>query len=398
MTMRELLGMKELTGEVRMVTGESGLTNRIRWVYFADCALDVEESREVKEFIHGGELVIFTNRNLLDFGPRVLGMIESMAATGIAGLLITEGQISPEIEAFCAARGLPLGAISPALHMIDFSQIVCRALIEEAQEIHSTESLLSAILFSAEPDKSEILRQARTLHVQLTGPMKVICIENADPGDGGDPEEMQRKMRHRIKMAFTAANLPLPLMTNQLSATFLLVPENTSAGIKKTGLLESLMEDLTRSTGKDAIAGVGGAYEYVEGFRESLSEARRAIRIGKTLGGDPHVFRYEDLGVYAMIAQIPDKKFLDTYVERTIGPLLAADRLNTGNMAKTLEAFIAHSGSISETADALYIHRNTLRYRLDKIREMTGCDLGDYSQLFTYQLAFAIRRFRAGET
>ncbi len=426
MTVRELLDLSDLQGKVRLVTGENGLSSRIRWVYFADSALDVEDSREVLQYIHGGEMVVFTNRLILTMEDRVLGMLEAMTGKGIAGLFITDGLITPAIERFCREHSLPLAAMAADYHLVDFSQLICRALIEEAQEIHSMEGLISAILFSAEPNKEEILHEARKMHISLSGPFVVICIEGTEkpseqedsedegagscdhgqrvaaglgigPAAATDSEDQERRIRHAVKMAFREASLPLPLMMTQLLSVFLLVPEKDAKKIEEQGLLFDVTLKIGKISGEPTIAGVGAAHEYIDGFRRSLTEARQAIRIGKILKTEAAIFRYEDLGIYAMLAQLTDRKFLDDYVEKKLGPLLASDRMQTGSLAKTLEAYLAHNGSISETADSLYIHRNTLRYRLTKISEMLGCDLMSYSQLFEYQLAFAIRRYRTGE-
>ena len=79
-----------------------------------------------------------------------------------------------------------------------------------------------------------------------------------------------------------------------------------------------------------------------------------------------------------------------TFQEETIGPLLAHD--GGGEYIHTLEVYFEHNGNLSQTAEALFIHRNTLIYRMDRIAAITGLDMNRPETRLAVQLALHIHR------
>lgn len=81
-------------------------------------------------------------------------------------------------------------------------------------------------------------------------------------------------------------------------------------------------------------------------------------------------------------------------MENYIGKLIRADQLQEGELCVTLESYLDHNCNANATADALYIHRNTMRYRMDKIKKILNNDINDMSVYLELKMAFAIRRYR----
>ena len=116
---------------------------------------------------------------------------------------------------------------------------------------------------------------------------------------------------------------------------------------------------------------------------------RREIR-----NQEEKVYFYEELGIYSLIAQISNGKFLDEYMESKIGRLIEPDQMQEGDLCETLEAYLEHNCNANATAEALFIHRNTMRYRMNKIRRILDDDISDISVFLELKLAFAIKRYR----
>ena len=95
-----------------------------------------------------------------------------------------------------------------------------------------------------------------------------------------------------------------------------------------------------------------------------------------------------------MISKVADSKFLDTFVQKNIGKLIRADEVNKSNLCETLEMYINHNCNAKETAESMFIHRNTLNYRLGKIQEILGNKCNDMESCLTLKLAFMIWHYR----
>ena len=103
------------------------------------------------------------------------------------------------------------------------------------------------------------------------------------------------------------------------------------------------------------------------------------MTISRIAPNEEKVYFYENLGIYSLIAQISNGKFLDEYMESRIGKLIKADQMQEGELCETLEAYLEH---------------NTMRYRMDKIRKILEDDISDLSVFLELKLAFAIKRYR----
>ncbi len=122
---------------------------------------------------------------------------------------------------------------------------------------------------------------------------------------------------------------------------------------------------------------VGRVQSGLGGVRASYQEAKQALSLGRRLHGPGRVTRFDELGVYRLIFAAEGLKELDEFHEENLGQLLAYDRDHGGDLVRTLEAFFSATGSPKEAASILNVHRNTILYRLERIREITGLNLDD---------------------
>ncbi|MFP5021612.1 helix-turn-helix domain-containing protein [Pseudonocardia phyllosphaerae] len=106
----------------------------------------------------------------------------------------------------------------------------------------------------------------------------------------------------------------------------------------------------------------------------ALNEARTALSAATRFGGQD-VFLYEELGIVRLLLGSGDDPDLQTFVDEVTGPLLDYDRDNDGSLVRTLRAFFDADCSQKLAADRLFVHHKTLRYRLERIRQLTGLDL-----------------------
>ncbi|HXX89388.1 MAG TPA: helix-turn-helix domain-containing protein [Acidimicrobiales bacterium] len=132
--------------------------------------------------------------------------------------------------------------------------------------------------------------------------------------------------------------------------------------------------------------GVGGPSNGLEGIKESLHGADLALRIGTALE-IPSVTAFEDLGFCALVVSPTDPGLLRAFIDRWIGSLVQYDDLHHIELVRTLATFLNKGGALDPTAQALIVHRNTLKYRLQRIREISGHDLADPEVRFNLQVA-----------
>ncbi|MCA9863519.1 MAG: helix-turn-helix domain-containing protein, partial [Thermomicrobiales bacterium] len=120
------------------------------------------------------------------------------------------------------------------------------------------------------------------------------------------------------------------------------------------------------------------------------AEARQALLLGRRLSGPGHLTLFGELGVYRLIFAAESLPELGDLYQQTLGGLIAYDKQNNAGLVSTLNAFFTANGSPKEAAERLGVHRNTVLYRLDRIREITGYDLEDSGVRMRLHLALHI--------
>lgn len=396
MNCEDMVKIPELENVLLLRAGAGGMKNIVRWIYFADCLQCVQSEYKVEDYIHGGEFVILTNRSVTDNKDTLIGLIGKMLAHGISALGINEGQISDELIQYADENDLPLFELPEKYPLIDLSQILCNKLVLEENNKNLEEQLFTSILDSEHLNRESVLAQARYLNVDLSGGFCVVEFAlKAAQNQNGNSLALGRELRHIISMEFSFYTASDILMLSQTGSVLALV---SSERIKEEDLKMILQRIVEKSRKQHKITvdiGIGTEVEYLEDVKISRKEAADAIRNAAMADASGQIYRYREQGIYTLISKIQDDKFLDKYVEKQIGSLIRADALNKGNLCETLESYLNHNCNVKETAQALYIHRNTMNYRMNKIKEILGEDFENLDNCLMLKLAFIIRRYRS---
>jgi sugar diacid utilization regulator len=138
--------------------------------------------------------------------------------------------------------------------------------------------------------------------------------------------------------------------------------------------------------------GVGGACDRLADFPRSFREARLALRIQATAHGAEQATAFDDLGVYQILAEVEDTEGVERFARRWLGDLLDYDKRKRSDLVETLGHYLDAGRNHRVASAELAVHRSTLKYRLQRIKEISGHDLADPGIYFNLQLA--IRAWR----
>jgi DNA-binding PucR family transcriptional regulator len=98
-----------------------------------------------------------------------------------------------------------------------------------------------------------------------------------------------------------------------------------------------------------------------------------------------------DLGLYGLFGHGASRQSLQSIVDQALGPLIEADARTASEHIKTLDAFLANDRHLERAAKSLHVHVNTVRYRLNRIQEISAIDLHDVESRFLVELALRAR-------
>ena len=138
--------------------------------------------------------------------------------------------------------------------------------------------------------------------------------------------------------------------------------------------------------------GVSKFFPEIRRIRAALSEAQEALETGRLLSPERRIYTFEQYGVYVLLRHAAEREDLARYSHSAMSILEEYDRRNDASLLETLQTYLRANCSIKDTSEALFLHRNSVIYRLRTIEELCRIDLSDIAVCFRLRLSFAIRR------
>ena len=158
--------------------------------------------------------------------------------------------------------------------------------------------------------------------------------------------------------------------------------------------LEKLARSVVDALGTDlagrAVIGIGTAVKGIKELAKSFKEAQIALEVGKVFDTEKVIVSYENLGIARLIYQLPSTlcdMFLKEVFKRGSIESLDSETLFT------IQKFFENNLNVSETSRKLFVHRNTLVYRLEKIRKLTGLDLREFDDAIVFKVALMVKKY-----
>jgi PucR family transcriptional regulator, purine catabolism regulatory protein len=220
-------------------------------------------------------------------------------------------------------------------------------------------------------------------------------FDGEDEVDGNDRDSVRYHLSLIIRSVFEKHGYrPYITVKNDRLAV---IAMDMKAKVKAKERLQLALDTLT-TAGPDSkvpkglrlAVGCGNAYSHLRDACASHREAFQALSI-RNLFAKPCVF-YEELGVYRLLLQLNDGATLQQFVRDALGPLLDHDQAKGSELLATLQVYLDHDGSKQIAAQKLYIVRQSLYYRLEKIKELLGVDVLSPEHRISIQVALLAYR------
>ena len=156
------------------------------------------------------------------------------------------------------------------------------------------------------------------------------------------------------------------------------------------GYARGILSALSTEFGAKALIGISSVVDNLKDLARAYKEARIALEVGKVFDIEKPVMSYENLGIGRLIYQLPTT-LCDIFLGEVFkkGSLESLDR----ETLMTVQSFFENNLNVSETSRKLFVHRNTLVYRLEKIRKLTGLDLREFDHAVTFKVALMVKKY-----
>lgn len=380
-TYQELLSLREME-EAEVIAGREGLSKTIRWCH-------VIEIENMGDWVTAN-LLVFTSGVALtnNMEEALLHIVKALYQKQAAGLVLGIGEYIPEVPRSVILKAdelkFPIVALPEAVKFVDITYKIGNLIFEKMATNNRQHLLLENVI----TDSGHINYEAELEYYgYLRGiAYRVVVIHKSTKGKISNDvaEEIQlmiSNIRNQIHRKI--------FLLNRMNQFVLLIPD--TKGIEEYYTFEDILQNLMKVIEKQEDAslyqtGVSDWAEHPSQLPKCYEQVRKVFEKGRYLFPDKKVLYYSDLGIFSIV-DMDDTSELEHIVQSTIGDLAGQQEL-----VNTLQTYIECDMNMQETADKLFVHVNTMKYRLKKIDALLPEGLSK-SRIFRIQTGIFLYRF-----
>src|SRR5712692_3664033 len=180
---------------------------------------------------------------------------------------------------------------------------------------------------------------------------------------------------------------------NLLTCIICLSKDPTAARLKTW--LRDLSRQMRIENGVRLSIGIGNQCQSISDYRRGFAEANEALQMGQNLNQDGGVTHFNDLGVYRYLYKIARMDDLRDMYQDQVARIANYDRRKGTDLLDTLETYLECAGNLTKTSNRLFVHRNTLIQRLERLQSLCDIELQERSNWLTLQVAIKVFKLRS---
>lgn len=391
----------ECLSQARVVAGERGLDREVYWI-------TVGEEPDLPEWVFGGELILST---LFAVEPERRGeYVKRLSDRGVAGIMIKPerflGTIPESVLESAERESFPVAEVP--INVL-WSRVLAgfyRHLLAEQTELIRVETEMRLRggffdeLLSGQISGEEVLRRAVLLDCDLAGGSVMAIFDVAD----FDGVAKKRKLDDlQVQYLKTLLYETINSAVREVHRNCICIPHSDGILLLLGGPVEDrkavarhiLKRCRERLKNLPVHVGLGEPCESPDEIIRSCQEAESALRVGQRLRTardiDGRIHTFATLGIQRLLFALSQESLetFEDFKESAIGPVIGYDKKHGTQLLETLRAYMERNGNVQEVAELLHVHKHTVRYRLRRIRELTGLDVTKFED--AAQLYLAVR-------
>ena len=229
---------------------------------------------------------------------------------------------------------------------------------------------------------SDIYVKSKELHVNNEVERAVFLVKFSNKGDIVPIDVIQNMYPDRNRDCVISVGESDVVLIHEIS--------NPQEKNQVEKLARSIVDTVQSEFYLKVTVGIGTVVPTLKDLARTYKEAQAAIEVGKVFDTEKSVVNYENLGIGRLIYQLP-VTLCDMFLNEVFkkGALESLDR----ETLLTIQCYFENNLNVSETSRKLFVHRNTLVYRLEKIRKITGLDLREFEHAITFKVALMVKKY-----
>ncbi|MFQ9309175.1 MAG: PucR family transcriptional regulator [Paraclostridium sordellii] len=373
---RDLFQLKNFS-KAKLLAGEKGLNREISWPY-------VRTTESISQWLYGEELIFVIYTDLRTDDDSFLLLIEECIEKKLSGIvvLIDEkdiGSIPKNVIDKANEEDFPIIVMPWNIKLIDITQEILFKLEQKQEEKKNAKRFLESIIFSQDHLQEDIHALAEFYNIKLR-PFHYVCIFKIQtPSNASyDLEQINKHIIHSLEEAINTENQTLIPMEYANNLMFLIFTNDYNEGEKSVEAVEAVFNLVnSRYAEVENSLSFSRIRELNSDIKISYKEAFKALSMIDIYNRDSKIIKYKELGIIRWLVELSDIKEIQRYCYENLGPILEYDKKHGMDLMGTLKCYFQNNRHLLKTSQELFIHRNTLLYRLSTIKELLKIDLDD---------------------
>lgn len=372
--------------DITLIAGEKGSSNMVSWVHMI-------ETREASTFLEGGEIAFVTGIGLSS-GLSILNLVEHIRENHASGVVLNIGpfleQVPQEVIDFGNLHDFPVFCVPWKIHIAEIMRIFSYMITKSDQaNLKIAAAFKNAIFFPKQEELFVVPLSQHGFHINWNYYACVISIKDSTGNIIPQKRleslclDMDNHLQHRKYKKFACF-----YNENQLIAI---------TGNYSEEMMHSFTGDIHEYLSRylpprhQSFISIGKCTRSIRCLYKSYHQALSIQNFMEKKKDGPDMLAYSNMGIYKLLMGIEDNDILEEYYEKTILPLVEYDRKNNSDLADVLWVYLQNDGSVKETADKLFVHRNTINYKLNRIAEILDINLSSLNTRLQLTVGFMLQ-------
>ncbi|MDD8049092.1 MAG: PucR family transcriptional regulator ligand-binding domain-containing protein [Thomasclavelia sp.] len=378
---------KSIGNDIKLMAGDNGLSNIVEWFH------TVERSN-VASFLEGNEVVVTTGIALQEQNETLKDIISASLTNKASAIIVNTGpyikDIPLDVIQFCNDNALPLLVCPWHIYMANILKIIVGVITHDNEKQYELISAFkNALCFPTQQDLYISSLERYDYEPEWKYCVAIIKVCNKNESTNINKEGL-RKIQKQVDHVL-AFNAPESITLKHRSELVICFANRNESSIFQT--MSLVISNLETKYHKlyDIYSGIGRNTKSIRCLYKTYNIADKVISLQQKVKNTYQVVSYSKMGFSKLFLSMDDKEIMLEYYDEVLKPLVEYDIINKSDYVGFLEVYFNNECKAQETANQLYLHRNSVNYRLKKIEDILGFDINEFNNKVSIVIALKIR-------
>lgn len=384
---------------ITLISDSSGLNSLVTWPY-------IRQTKELKPWVNGGEIV-FVYNNADSIEQQIKLLTEGIEAK-VSAFVFLLGKdfilkLPQETIDYANEHHMPVFSMPYNVKLIDVTKAIAEEIMSNENKERMSLNFISDLLSNDYKDEDLIKKEGYECGIDIDKPYIAVTFETDFDYNSKDYSKIMS-----FRNSFSYALKHIEQTASMKSARFICKIQAISAICFFVFDDSSVIDEICHDTDSfihyhflyseiNILIGYSNVHCGISQAKSAVNESKNAIMFCKKSEGTKSSCHYNELGLLRLLVNSNSKNELEEYCTQILGPLIESDKLYMTEYLLTVKTYLDNNNNMSTTSKKLFIHRNTLISRINRIEELTGKSLSDADVKLEYLCSFKLLEFFTNE-